>query len=186
MIIKRITVLLFISVFFSIVPQVFAQMIPMDSITPSPIPKSNEIEYPLPYPGILPNKPLFILKDLRDKLLEVFTINPLKKTELYLLQADKNLSSSIVLFDLGKENMALRSFVKSQKYLEKAIDEEEVAKNSPGSLMELSAKITQSSRKQTEIARAFYKDSKDEIKTEFKKVLDNSNYLEKRAGEFRL
>lgn len=183
---KQIAVLFFVYLFFFLAPHAFAQMIPMENITPSPVPKPTEIEYPLPHPGILPNKPLFILKNLRDKLLEVFILNPFKKTEFFLLQADKNLSSSITLFDLGEKNMAIKSFVESQKYLKKAIDEEEVAKKTPGNLMELSAKIIQSSKKQTEIANTFYKNSKDEIRTEFKKVLDNANYLEKRADEFRL
>lgn len=186
MVIKWIIVLLIVFLFSYSPSLVFAQVIPMGSITPSPVPKTTEIEYPLPYPGILPNEPLFILKNLRDKLLEVFTLNSFKKTEFYLLQADKNLSSSIILFDLKEEDMALKTFVKSQGYLEKAIGEEEIARNSPGNLMELSEKIKQSSKKQKELANAFYENSKDEIRAEFKKVLGKAIYLEKSADEFRL
>lgn len=183
---KHIAILFFLFLLLFITPQAFAQVIPMESITPSPVLKSNEIEYPLPYPGILPNKPFFILKNLRDKLIEVFTLNPLKKTDFYLLQADKNLSSSIILFDLGEKGMATKVFIKSQKYLEKAIDEEGKAKKLQGNLMELSEKIKQSSRKQTEVANNFYDNLNEKTGEKFKKELDRAADLEKRAEEFRL
>ena len=156
----------------------------MENITPSPTQAPKEIEYTLPYPGILPNNPLFIAKTIRDRLQEVFTLNPLRKAEFYLLQADKKLSSSLILFGLGKEDMAEKMLSKSQDYLEKAIDGEETAKNSSESLLELSGKIKQSSKKQSELINGLYEKSKAEIKLKLKEDLEQSKILQKRADQF--
>ncbi len=54
-------------------------------------------DYALPYPGILPNHPLYPLKQLRDNTLELLTRDNLKKAELHLLSADKKLQMGKVL-----------------------------------------------------------------------------------------
>jgi hypothetical protein len=62
----------------------------------SPIP-NNKIEYTLPYPGILPDHPLYFVKTLRDTILSRLISNPVKMAEFDLLQADKKLNMSIFL-----------------------------------------------------------------------------------------
>lgn len=82
-------------------------------------------EYELPYPGILPNHPLYLLKAGRDRVLEVFTRNPMRKAELYLLFADKRINMARFIgttdWDLSEQTAG-----KAEKYLEKC---EEAAKN---------------------------------------------------------
>lgn len=186
MYLKRIVLLVF-TLFFLIFPtHSSAQMIPMDSITPTPIPMPVQIEYPLPYPGILPGGTLYMVKSLRDKILEFTILNPFKKTEFYLLQADKKLSSALVLFNMEEEDRAESSFSKGLDFLEKSINEESVAKNSPGNLMELSEKIKQSAKKQKEIAKDLFNKSNGELRGKYKNHMDRAEKLEKRAEAFRL
>ncbi|MBI4153381.1 hypothetical protein HY503_00050 [Candidatus Woesebacteria bacterium] len=80
------------------------------------------INYTLPYPGrILPDHPLWPLKALRDKLWLLVTVNPSRKAELVLLFADKRLSSSKILFERGKPELAFSTLSKGEKYLEEAV-----------------------------------------------------------------
>lgn len=99
------------------------------STSPSPTPLTNsnkedkiEINYFLPYPGkILPDSPFWYAKALRDKIWFLVTSNPTRKAELFLLFADKRLSSSKILFEKDKPVVALSTLTKAEKYLEKAL-----------------------------------------------------------------
>lgn len=162
----------------------FAQVIPTENITPSPIYSPQQIDYPLPYPGILPDKPFFFIKEFRDKIWEITTLNPYKKTEFYLMQADKKLSSALVLFN-SDTKCSEKTAASSLDYLEKAINQEAIAKNSPGNLLELSQKIIQSSIKQTEMIEGLYRNSNGDFKVKFEKDLNRAKNLKKLAEEFR-
>ncbi len=76
------------------------------TVTPSPVasPTPTRVEYVLPYPGILPTHPLYFLKSLRDKIIEMLAPNPLSKADFYIHQADKKLNMGITLRELGKIN----------------------------------------------------------------------------------
>lgn len=58
---------------------------------------AKKSEYVLPYPGILQNHPLYFLKELRDKIIETLIVDPLRKSEFYLLQSDKWIAASTTL-----------------------------------------------------------------------------------------
>lgn len=176
---------IFILIFLFIPQPTYADLIPTQNIVPSPIPSPSQVDYPLPYPGILPDRPFFFVKDIRDKILELTTINPYKKTEFYLMQADKKLSSARVLFDSGDIKCSEKTISTSLDYLEKTINEEGRAKNTPGNIMELSQKILQSSKKQTEVIESFYKHSSEEYRSKFEEDLIRVKNLRKIAEEFR-
>ena len=42
------------------------------------------VKYELPYPGILPDNPLYFLKQIRDWIMERLITDPLKKIEFYM------------------------------------------------------------------------------------------------------
>ena len=74
------------------------------NIYPSPIHgqeeiriESKKISYDLPYAGMLPDNPLFFIKNVRDKILEFATRDQIKKASLYLLFADKRIRMAIEL-----------------------------------------------------------------------------------------
>jgi hypothetical protein len=90
---------------------------PTSSITPVP-------DYVMPYPGILPDNPLYGLKTLRDKVISVMIGDPLKKASFDLLQADKRIGAALLLIktgDRGKQEVALSTISKGQNYYEEAI-----------------------------------------------------------------
>lgn len=76
----------------------------------------QKVIYNLPYPGLLPDSPLYITKIIRDRITDFLTRDNLKKAELYLLYSDKRTSMSLVLASKGKSQLAIDTFVKGEKY----------------------------------------------------------------------
>ena len=78
--------------------------------------ESKKISYDLPYAGMLPDNPLFFIKNIRDKILEFATRDQIKKAHLYLLFADKRIRMAIELSEKGKWELAIVSVEESEKY----------------------------------------------------------------------
>lgn len=82
---------------------------------------TTTVEYALPYPGILPDHPLYLLKNLRDQIFEWLIADPIRKTEFYTLQGDKRVNMAVFLQAKGNEFMALDSLTKANTYMKSAI-----------------------------------------------------------------
>lgn len=81
----------------------------------------NIDEYQLPYPGMLPDNPLYPLKTFRDKIVGFLISDPLKKAEFNVLQADKRLQAGVYLIDKSKKyKLAIETISKGVNYLEEA------------------------------------------------------------------
>ncbi len=87
---------------------------------PTPTPLSP---YTLPFPGILPDHPLYILKVSRDRLVLLFTRDPMRKVEIKQHLADKRLIMGKTLIERGKVQLGSSTLSKGEKYLLEAIDE---------------------------------------------------------------
>jgi len=85
-------------------------------------PTKTKVEYTLPYPGVLPDHPLYMLKRFRDFVLEKIIAEPVRKGEFYILQGDKRLQMSVMLGEAGKVELAETTVSKAEKYMEKAVD----------------------------------------------------------------
>jgi len=76
----------------------------------------EKVVYTLPYPGILPDHPLYFLKVIRDRLLDFATRDKIKKANLYLLFSDKRANMAVFLSKKGKNKLAITTFSKGEKY----------------------------------------------------------------------
>ena len=85
--------------------------------TPTPTP----VQYDLPYPGMLPNSPLYFLKQTRDWILDKLIVDPVKKTEFYILQGDKRLAMGIQLSASGNPVLAEQVISKGEKYMNSGV-----------------------------------------------------------------
>lgn len=134
-------ILIFLLVFSSV--SVSAQTFPS-----SP---SVTVEYNLPYPGVLPDHPLYFLKKARDKIILFFTRDQVKKSQVYLLLADKNLVMGQLLWEKGKHDLSINTFKTSENYLLSAVTElmrlEKSQSLPPGTM----GKLGTASRKHEEI-----------------------------------
>lgn len=81
--------------------------------------ESKKISYDLPYAGMLPDNPLFFIKNIRDKILEFATRDQIKKARLYLLFADKRIRMAIELSEKGKWELTIVSVEEAEQYLAK-------------------------------------------------------------------
>lgn len=112
--------------FFLFLLVVFALPMSAQSVPAS----QPSIDYTLPYPGLLPDNPLYVFKAIRDKLVSIFIADPKSKAEFDLLQADKRLAAS---FSLSKERpingqLVVGTLSKGENYFSEALGQASVAK----------------------------------------------------------
>jgi len=81
----------------------------------------EEVDYYLPYPGILPDHPLYWLKMVRDRVQLWLTTDQLAKAEKLLLYADKRLGAGWALIEGNKVDLGVTTLTKAEKYLERAV-----------------------------------------------------------------
>jgi len=94
---------------------------------------NESVDYALPYPGILPNHPLYFLKELRDRIIETLVVDPVRKSEFYLLQGDKWLSSGLMFLEKNDSAQAKMIIEKSADRMQQVVTllSGEVSKNKP-------------------------------------------------------
>lgn len=83
--------------------------------------EAEVIDYYLPYPGILPDHPMYWLKMVRDRVQLLLTTNEVKKAEKQLLYADKRLGAGWALVEGNKIQLGVTTLTKAEKYLEQAL-----------------------------------------------------------------
>lgn len=169
-------------------PHVYAQeaiSLPTQGITPTQIPTPTAVNYELPYSGLLPGSTLYPLKAIRDKILELFISDPIKKSNFYLLQADKRMSASLTLFELNKDVLAETTLSKGQNYLEKSINNAIKAKNSQKNISDVLAKIKMSAAFQKQEIGKLIKVTKGEAGQKLTEDYKRAQDLQKRAEEVK-
>ena len=141
------TILITVFLFFLSSSLSFAQT---PTLIPTPPPK---IDYQLPYPGLLPDSPLYFLKVARDRIIDFLIADPLKQAEFDLLQSEKRLAAGITLFGKGKKELAITTISKGENYLEKTISNIETAKSQGADTSSLLEKMYRSVKKQQEVLK---------------------------------
>ncbi|MGH7203462.1 MAG: DUF5667 domain-containing protein [Candidatus Levyibacteriota bacterium] len=116
---------------------------------PSPTPTST---YQLPYPGLLPDNPLYFLKSLRDNMMGFFIGKPLDKAEFMLLQSDKQVAASYLLITKeNKTDLAVSAFSQAQDYLEEAIEQTVNAHKQGMNITEMTKKLADANQKHFQV-----------------------------------
>ncbi len=109
---------------------VFAQETVVETDTPigvdiqatqSAMDKSQRINYELPYPGMLPDNPLYILKVIRDGIVKFLINDSLKKAQFSLLVAEKRMYAGKLLVEKNKDQLAVSTISKSNNYLDESL-----------------------------------------------------------------
>ncbi|MFN4212528.1 MAG: DUF5667 domain-containing protein [Microgenomates group bacterium] len=119
----------------------------------------EKVIYDLPYPGILPDHPLYFLKAIRDRLVDWGTRDNLKKAQLYLLYSDKKVAMAQSLVKKGKNALAFSTFSKGEKYFLKIpkllLEAKKQGSSPPSGFVE---KLKLANSKHKEIAESFLKE----------------------------
>ncbi|MDO8488278.1 MAG: DUF5667 domain-containing protein [bacterium] len=111
------------------------------------------VEYYLPYPGVLPDNPLYKIKVLRDWTKYWLAFNSVKKAELDLQFADKRINAAKVLIEGGKVSLGVTTATKAEKYLEKSVNRVAELTRSGQDVKSLLLTLDKSSQKHGELLR---------------------------------
>ena len=152
-------------------------------ISPTPNPKVN---YELPYPGLLPDHPLYILKIIRDRIVDFLISDPLKKAEFNLLQADKRLNAGIYLFNKDKIVMSISTISKAENYFEKAIRKIKEARGQGRETSKITNKIINSAKKHKEVLKSLEEKAPEDFKSIFNSQLKRADKFAQEAIGLRL
>lgn len=140
---------LFTSIFRTASPQyAFSQAGVMGTVTES---RLLEVDYYLPYPGLLPDHFLWPVKALRDRLWLFVLRDPAKKAEVLLLFADKRVGMARELIKGGKPELGASILTKGEKYLEAAFLEAEKAQGKGIEMGQFFERLATSSLKHQEV-----------------------------------
>lgn len=158
---------LFFTFFFSsvVLAQAQEEVTPTSSVSATPT-GTPTIEYALPYPGLLPDNPLYFLKAARDRLIEFLITDPSKKSEFYLLSSDKRISTGRALIEKGKDKDGVLYISKSSNYMSQAITQADKARER-GKLLE--GNILTSIKKHKEVIEEL----KGEVDKKYRAELSN-------------
>jgi hypothetical protein len=109
------------------------------------------VQYDLPYTGILPDNPLYFLKALRDNVLNLLITEPLKKADFDLLMADKRLGGAQDLLIKDKDDLAITTLSKSGNYFYQAIQQAMIAKKQGENANDVISRLVAASLKHQQI-----------------------------------
>jgi len=109
------------------------------------------VQYDLPYTGLLPDNPLYFLKALRDNLVGLLITDPVKKSDYDLLMADKRLSGAAALLSKGEDDLAITTLSKSGNYFYQAIEKVKDAKRQGENINDVVSRLTAASLKHQQI-----------------------------------
>lgn len=148
--------------------------------------QSATLDYDLPYPGILPDNPLYFLKTFRDRLYSFLISDPVKKAQFDLLTADKRLRSSQELFDKGNKDLAEITVSKGLNYFEDCIKNVNIAKRQGRPVdMGLLSNLELSSKKHKEVLENMILRADGELRKRLLKDLERMNKFSKEVMEFK-
>lgn len=140
----------------------------------------KEVIYPLPYPGILTDHPLYFIKQMRDGILVFTTRDNVKKSQLYLHLSDKHMAIALQLAQKGRGDLAKEELIKAEDYfLEIPPLLKEAQQQGASSTDDFMSKLLQSNAKHKEVITEVMKEVSDaEIET-FKTIIDKNNQVQK-------
>lgn len=134
------------------------------SATPTPI------DYQLPFPGLLPDHPLYFLRQFRDDLYGVLISGSLRHAEHSLLQADKRVEASAMLVKKRKVDLAEKTLSRAIVYYEDAITRVIEAKKQGMITDEFLRRLFVANLKHKEVINALEKNYPKRFNDELKKT----------------
>ena len=138
----------------------------------------EKVLYNLPYPGILPDNPIYFIKIVRDRITEFATREQLRKAQVYLLMSDKRVAMAQALVKKGKDQLAIDTFTKAEKYFLKIpslITSSKKQGNSPTSGFIDTLKL--SNAKHREIGQSLLKDLPQGMNESVMQALNITNQI---------
>lgn len=119
----------------------------------------QNVVYELPYPGILPDHPLYIFKSIRDHIIEFTTRETMRKAEFLLAQSDKFISMAPPLEKKGKDKLAAETAQQAEEAAARIPDLVKTSKSQGvGPSSEFITKLKGSNAKHREVLESLLRD----------------------------
>lgn len=132
--------------------------------------KLQRVNYELPYPGMLPDSPFYILKVMRDGMIKLLINDDMKMAKFNLLNAEKRVYAAKLLTDKNSDKIALETLSKGNNYLNDCVASyRKYQKSHPKNhdLRPFLVQIESSSEKLLEVQENMKRVVDDEYKTGF-------------------
>jgi len=140
----------------------------------------NWVDYYLPYPGILPDHPLYWLKMIRDRVRLWSTRDVEAKYERLLLYADKRIGAAKVLIEGGQADLGITTATKAEKYLEQAVGQLEKVKKAGKAYPERVENLQKAIAKHEEVLRTVKEQVPDQAKPTLDQAVEKAAMLQER------
>jgi len=160
-----------------------SQPTPLGTANLSPSPTPVKIDYYLPYPGMLPDHFLYSVKMARDKLKLVLTFDQKKKTETYLLYADKRLNAAKFLVEGNKVAMGVTTASKAGKYLEQAYNSANKLSEDGENMAEFWVKLATAASKHEEVLNDLTGRIDVNLMPEWEKAIDYARIVKEKTNQ---
>lgn len=165
---KKICLLAFSTLIFLLSFSVFSVRAQEQKVLVSPdSQEETPLHYTLPYPGLLPDSPLYFFRVVRDRIVNFLIADPKRKAEFGLLQADKRLNAGISLFDKNKFALSITTISKAENYFDEALESVRIAVKEGIDVSDLLNKLNDSSRKHQQVLKDLGEKSPKEFKAGF-------------------
>lgn len=176
--------MLLLVVFLSSTSLSYAQEEGSLSATLTPTPQKT-VDYTLPYPGLLPDNPLYFVKMIRDRVVLMLISDTVKRSKFNLLQADKRLQAGLYLYkeDEQKIETVITTISKGQNYFFDALAEATRAKKEGYDTDILFVDLTKSSLKHEELLIQFESSVSKDQKSSVKALLVRLRDLQKKIEQ---
>lgn len=146
----------------------------------------QKVEYTLPYPGILPDHPLYFIKKFRDFVMEKLIADPVRKIEFYVLQGDKLTNMGTFLTEKGKDALAFETVTLGAERMETAISTATTlkaeGKEIPAYLIE---KLTNASKKHQEVVNALSLQASGELKDRYTEFIVSMRTIQDKIAKLK-
>ncbi|MBI4136686.1 hypothetical protein HY469_01340, partial [Candidatus Roizmanbacteria bacterium] len=146
---------------------------PSASPTLSQTEADEPVQYTLPYPGMLPDHPLYPLKKFRDRLLDFLIYDPVKRIEFNLLMADKRYHMGMFFSDEQKYDRAYSIVEEAETFYGRIPEEIQAAKDNSRTIPpDLLQNIKTAAEKHKEIIIMLKNDNPEDMPDEYQEILD--------------
>ena len=142
-----------------------------------------QVDYALPYPGLLSDSPFYFLRATRDRIVSLLISDSYKKAEFDLLQADKRLSAGIYLANKGRYDLSQVTISKGENYFEEALTEAKNAKKQGQNTAGLVNSLYLSAVKHQQVLKDISEKSNSTFKSSFLQEEKRAQQFEKMAKE---
>lgn len=149
--------------------------------------KSTPSTYTLPYPGMLPDNPLYSLKMFRDRIVYFLISDPVKRAEFNLLQADKRLQAGVMLWQEKPEKaeLTISTISKGENYFGQALSDTRQAIKEGRETGSIKGDLVQASRKHNEVILSLKKEMPVDFQDELENLVQRTNNFHQQASTFK-